>query len=128
MTGRPSAERRSLAIRAGLVDAWHVNVDLLVIPDCPHREAAEAFVRSALDDVGLRRVPVRVTVVETQQDVQALRSAGSPTILLDGWDPFASPGAGPELACRVYRDGDALPDVRQLRQALKRVAAKGVVS
>jgi hypothetical protein len=118
------SQRRDLAMEAGLADAGRVNVDVLVIPDCPHRAAAEAFVRSALDDLGLRSVPVRVTVVETQEDAERLRLAGSPTILVDGWDPFAPPGAEPTLACRIYRDGDALPDARELRQALKRVAAE----
>ena len=56
------------------------------------------------------------------------RFSGSPTILIDGWDPFARPGGEPALACRVYRHGNALPDARQLRQALKRVAAEGVAS
>jgi hypothetical protein len=29
---------------------------------------------------------------------------GSPTVLVDGVDPFG--GAGPSLACRLYRSGD----------------------
>ena len=27
---------------------------------------------------------------------------GSPTVLIDGRDPFAVPGAGPSLSCRQY--------------------------
>lgn len=110
---------------SGLADACRVNVDLLVIPNCPHGESAEALLRTALDDVGLSRVPVRVTVVETQQDAEKQGFPGSPTILLDGWDPFAQPDARPALACRIYGHSAASPDLRELRQALKRAAAEG---
>jgi hypothetical protein len=47
---------------------------------------------------------------------------GSPTLLVDGVDPFAVPGAAANLTCRLYRDetGDAsgAPSVAQLRHAL----------
>ena len=29
---------------------------------------------------------------------------GSPTLLINGVDPFAAPGQAPGLACRLYRD------------------------
>ncbi|WP_435060120.1 hypothetical protein [Streptomyces sp. bgisy060] len=60
---------------------------------------------------------------------EAVRSGftGSPTILIDGHDPFAEPGAVPSLACRIYRtpNGPAgAPDIDQLSQALG-AAAEG---
>ena len=47
---------------------------------------------------------------------------GSPTLLIDGTDPFGGPGQPPSLSCRLYGDeagrpGGA-PSVRALRQAL----------
>lgn len=118
--------RSGVAETAGSADAGCVDVDLLVIADCPHRETAESVLRTALDDVGLGRVPIRVTVVETQRDAENRHFPGSPTILIDGRDPFAQTGAPPALACRVYRDNAASPDLGELRQALKRAAAEGV--
>ena len=47
---------------------------------------------------------------------------GSPTLLIDGRDPFAVPGAGPALACRLYETEDGrlygAPTVAALRRAL----------
>jgi hypothetical protein len=47
---------------------------------------------------------------------------GSPTLLIDGVDPFAQPGQVPSLSCRLYPDAAghlaAAPPVEALRQAL----------
>jgi hypothetical protein len=49
---------------------------------------------------------------------------GSPTVLVDGADPFRVPGTGPSVSCRLYRgaDGSAggAPSVSELRAALSR--------
>jgi len=48
---------------------------------------------------------------------------GSPTILVDGTDPFAQPGQLASVSCRLYRDSDGhvdgAPSVSQLRQAIQ---------
>jgi hypothetical protein len=47
---------------------------------------------------------------------------GSPTVLIDGEDPFADPDAPVGLACRVYPTADELagaPSVAQLTAALR---------
>ena len=48
---------------------------------------------------------------------------GSPTILIDGIDPFAVPGQPASVSCRLYRDSDGradgAPSVRQLRRAIR---------
>jgi hypothetical protein len=70
---------------------------------------------------------VEMLEVETDEQAQAQRFPGSPTIRLDGVD--ALPPAGePEpfsLTCRVYRlrDGriSATPDPEDLREAVRRV-------
>ena len=47
---------------------------------------------------------------------------GSPTLLINGADPFASRGEPPSLSCRLYRDAEGrlgpAPSVAALRQAL----------
>jgi hypothetical protein len=47
---------------------------------------------------------------------------GSPTLLIDGVDPFAGPDQPPSLSCRLYRDeagrAGGAPSVQALRQAL----------
>ena len=97
-----------------------VEVELLVIPDCPNTARALDLVESALADQGLS-VPVVVTVISTAEDARDRQFAGSPTILINGTDPFAQSGAGTGIACRVYptaRGLDGVPDAGQLAAAL----------
>jgi hypothetical protein len=108
-----------------------VIVELLVVPDCPNGAAAAALVRAALTDVGLPGVEVRTTVIDSQHEAERRRFAGSPTILIDGDDPFVDTGLAPALACRVYRSTggpSGVPDLDTLRQALARAAHNSVVS
>jgi hypothetical protein len=99
-----------------------VDVQLLVVDDCPNERPAAALLRRALDDVGLSAVGFSTRVIATQQEAEQLGFVGSPTILIDGRDPFAEPGRAAALACRVYL-GEAglsgVPALEPLRQALK---------
>jgi len=100
-----------------------MEIEVLVVPDCPNEMVAAERLRQALDDVGLREVGFTTRVVADQADAERSGFTGSPTILIDGRDPFAEPGRAPGLACRVYRTPGGLagaPSVEQLRQALSR--------
>lgn len=102
-----------------------MDVEVLVVADCPNEGGAVTLVRRALDDVGLKRVPIRTRVVFSEQDADELGFVGSPTIRIDGIDPFESRGMATGLACRVYVEHglrSGLPDLGKLRQALKRQA------
>ena len=54
---------------------------------------------------------------------------GSPTLLIDGVDPFAAPGRPSSLSCRLYRDAtghaDGAPPVDALRRVLEQASAHG---
>jgi hypothetical protein len=105
-----------------------MDVEVLVVADCPNEGSAVTLVRRALDDVGLKRVPIRTRVVSSEQDAEELKFVGSPTIRIDGTDPFESRGMATGLACRVYVEKgvrSGLPDLSKLRQALKRHANTG---
>ncbi|MDP9092638.1 MAG: hypothetical protein M3N95_06765 [Actinomycetota bacterium] len=99
-----------------------MDVDLLVVPDCPHEKPAALLLRSALDDIGLEAVDVALTVIATEEDAQRRGFVGSPTILLNGIDPFEVPGQQTSVSCRLYPGTGGLPDLRALRKALKRAA------
>lgn len=102
-----------------------VDVRVLVVEDCPNEVAAVALVRQALHDVGLPSVPVSTRVVTAFEEATELTFTGSPTILIDGRDPFAQPGQSPALACRIYRSpagAAGVPELAPLREALKRAA------
>lgn len=101
-----------------------MRIELLVVPDCPHEAEAAGVLRQALDDVGLGRFGVTVTVVNSQRDADDRWFIGSPTFWVDGQDVFPRPERAPAIACRVYPGTNSgVPDLRDLRQALKRAAA-----
>ncbi|MEO5709387.1 MAG: hypothetical protein ABIQ59_06165 [Nocardioidaceae bacterium] len=100
-----------------------MDIELLVVPDCPHEAGAAELLRTALDDVGLGASGVAVDVVHSQEEAEARYFVGSPTFCLDGADVFPEPDQPAALACRLYPGARGVPELRDLRQALKRAAA-----
>lgn len=102
-----------------------VQIELLVVPDCPNEAAAVELITTALADTGVRATVTNTTVATLDQARQR-GFIGSPTILLNGSDPFSQPEAQAALACRLYPTPDGprgVPGLQELRQALKRAAA-----
>jgi hypothetical protein len=101
-----------------------MRVELLVVPECPHELAAAEVLGQAMADIGLASVGFSVVAIDSQQAADDRRFVGSPTICVDGDDVFPDPGRPASIACRVYPGGRAgVPELRELRQALKRAAA-----
>lgn len=102
-----------------------MDVRLLVVPQCPHENAAAQLLRTGLDDVGLAQVMATTVVISDEQQAAREGFPGSPTITIDGVDPFAEPGRPTALACRMYRTSAGLsgtPDHSALHDAVKRAA------
>lgn len=100
-----------------------MKVELLWFAGCPNWQETDVRLRRALPLAG---VDADITLVEvtTPDDADRLRFRGSPTVLLDGWDPFAAVTNPVGLSCRVYRTPDGLrgaPTVQQLVAALSRL-------
>ena len=99
-----------------------MDVELLVIPDCPNTAAASDLLREALTDLGMSGQPVRTTVVTDDVHARERAFPGSPTFLINGVDPFAEQSQPAALACRLY-DTPAgrrpIPDAARLRRALR---------
>jgi hypothetical protein len=98
-----------------------VDVELLLVPDCPTAGPAQHLLDRALRAVGLAKTAIRVSVIESQRQAEARGFLGSPTILIDGRDPFAEPGRPAALACRVYSSPSepaGLPPLQRLTAAL----------
>ncbi len=97
-----------------------MDVELLVVPDCPHEMAAAELTRAALEAVG-SSTSITTTVIATEAEARARGFTGSPTFLVNGRDLFAQPGAGVGVACRVYPTPAGLagvPSLDDLRDAL----------
>lgn len=104
-----------------------MQVELLVIPECPGTEEASELLRTALDDIGLAQTNFTVEVIDTDERARARRFAGSPAFLADGVDLFESQNPQGSMACRVYATPDGprnVPALRDLRRALKEQAAR----
>lgn len=97
-----------------------MDVTLLYFDGCPNWHQAEDRIRHALAAVGLPSETLTLRRVETPDEAERLAFRGSPTILVNGTDPFADPTAPVGLACRVYRTTDGTsgaPAVDDLKAA-----------
>jgi hypothetical protein len=101
-----------------------VKVELLWFPGCPNWRETDGRLRAALALAGSDAEVVLVEVT-TPEDAERLRFRGSPTVLVDGRDPFADEAAPVGLSCRVFRTPDGLrgaPTVDQLVGVLRGAA------
>ncbi len=101
-----------------------MRVQLLYFDGCPHWSLMEKRLREALTLSGISEA-IEHSLVETPEQADEHRFAGSPSILLNGRDPFAAPTSEFGLTCRVYStpDGSAgVPTVEQLVAAIREEA------
>ena len=76
-----------------------MDVTLLYFDDCPNWRETDRI----LDDLAAdRRFQVTRQKVTTYEEAERLQFRGSPTVLIDGVDPFADPDSPVGLACRIY--------------------------
>ena len=97
-----------------------MSIELLYFAGCPNWQLTDERLREALRLAG-RGDEVEYRTVETPAEAEDIGFAGSPTVLVDGRDPFAEPGATAGLSCRVYRTPAGLagaPTVDQLVAAI----------
>jgi YbgC/YbaW family acyl-CoA thioester hydrolase len=117
-----AAERARLA--AAEVEEAVMELTLLTVPACPNAAAFEERLTAALG--GRADVVLRRREVADEHEAAQAGMHGSPTLLINGIDPFAEPGQPPSLSCRLYRDTDGrpapAPSVEILRQAIAAAA------
>lgn len=97
-----------------------MKLELLHVPDCPNTGVLAERLQSLI--TGHADVVVERRVVRDQAEAAARGMNGSPTLLVDGADPFAATGQSPSLSCRLYLDEAGAvcgaPSLSQLRVAL----------
>jgi predicted DsbA family dithiol-disulfide isomerase len=102
-----------------------VELTVLTVPACPNAATFEERLAVALADYP--GAAVRRRVIADEEEAARAGMHGSPTLLINGEDPFAAPGLAPSLSCRLYRDAagraSGAPSVEALRHALA-VAAR----
>lgn len=95
-----------------------MDVTLQYFDGRPNWQIADERLRELADERDLR---IGYQKVESPEEAEALGFLGSPTILVNGRDPFAATGEPVGLACRVYETPEGLagsPTIDQLRAAL----------
>lgn len=98
-----------------------MRLEVLHVPDCPSVALLDERIAEA---VAGERIDVAIThrVVDNAATATAAGMTGSPTLLIDGDDPFAAAGLVPSVSCRLYPAAgggvDRAPSVADLRAAL----------
>lgn len=90
---------------------------------CPHWKLADERVRRAVRQLARTDVKVEYELIDSPEAADRARFRGSPTILIDGHDPFAGKDQAFGLSCRVYETEEGAqgaPTEAQLQRQLAR--------
>ncbi len=99
-----------------------MRIELLWFDGCPSYQRARDILEQVLRE---ENIAARIEMIQVSDDAdaRAKKFLGSPTIRLNGVDPFAEPGQeNYAMQCRVYRTPDGLkgvPTKEMLRAAVK---------
>jgi hypothetical protein len=99
-----------------------MKIQFLYYEDCPSHDEALERLQQVLREEGLKD-DIEIIRVETEEQAQAWKFVGSPTILVDGQDIVSVlPDEGYYLSCRVYQLEDGrfspLPSLEMIRKGI----------
>ena len=92
---------------------------LLYFDDCPNWLVADGHLRTLAAEHP--EMVIERRIVNTVEEAEATQFRGSPSIMVDGVDPFADLDTPVGLSCRVYKTPAGLagsPTLDQLRSAV----------
>lgn len=98
-----------------------MDVTLLYFDGCPNHHDAEAQLVGLLDELRWDGSVSKVNV-DSVESAESLGFRGSPTVLINGVDPFADPEAPVGLTCRIYSTDHGFqgtPPTDELRSLLR---------
>lgn len=102
-----------------------MQLTVLAVADCPNAPVLED--RLAAVAGGRAGVLVSREMISSADEAARRGMHGSPTLLIDGADPFAEPGQQPSMSCRLYRDEDGqasgAPTAGQLQRVIEQALA-----
>ena len=97
-----------------------MHVSLLYFAGCPNHHATQVLLDALLDEAGWDGT-IQMINVDSPERAEALEFRGSPTVLINGNDPFLDTDAPVGLSCRIYPiDGGfrGTPPEQALRAAI----------
>ncbi len=97
-----------------------MNITLQYFDSCPGWKLVDRHVKDIIEQ---RRLDASFDYqrIETSQDAEKYQFPGSPTLLIDGKDPFSTGLLPVGLACRTYATETGMapsPSVEQLEEAM----------
>jgi hypothetical protein len=104
-----------------------MSVQLLYLDGCPNAATAQERLEAAIRGVGTG-ISIGKVLIKHRADAERYGFTGSPTILVNGSDPFAPAGAPVALTCRVYSSEDGpsgSPTAARLIEALREKTTPG---
>jgi len=98
-----------------------VKVTLQYFDGCPHWKLADERLARVLRGLPRGRVTLEYQRIDSPETAEQIGFHGSPTVLVDGRDPFATGAEPVGMSCRVFRTEDGAqgaPTEAQLRSVL----------
>lgn len=99
-----------------------MKVTIQYFDGCPHWKVFDARVRNVLRSLYENDLDLDYQLIDSPETAERVGFHGSPTILIDGRDPFATGDEPVGMTCRVYRTEDGargVPTETQLRRLFK---------
>lgn len=90
---------------------------------CPHWKLADERLRRVIASIPTADTALEYQLIDSPEMAERVGFRGSPTILVDGRDPFAAGNEPIGMSCRVFRTEDGVqgsPSEAQLQQLLNR--------
>src|ERR1700716_111589 len=100
-----------------------MKITIQYFEDCPHWRLADKRVQGVLRDLSRADVKLEYQLIDSPEAAERAGFRGSPTILIDGRDPFATGDEPVGMSCRVYTTDEGAqgaPTEGQLRRLLAR--------
>lgn len=98
-----------------------MKVTIQYFDGCPHWKLADERVRKVLKSLSTYDVQLEYQLIDSPKTAERVGFRGSPTILVDGRDPFVTGDEPIGMSCRVFRTDEGVqgsPTESQLRRLL----------
>lgn len=79
-----------------------MKVTIQYFDGCPHWRIAEERLRKVVQDLPNDNVTLEYQLIDSPDTADRVGFLGSPTILIDGRDPFVTGTEGVGMTCRVF--------------------------
>lgn len=102
-----------------------MEIEIRYFDDCPNWRLTASRIEQVVSDLGID-AELSLVRVDSPKKAERMRFRGSPTVLVDGVDPWGNPDAPVGLGCRVYRTESGFagsPSEAQLRDVIATAAS-----